>query len=689
MPRPKKARQGALYDVQEITDAEKVLELAQAFQKSAMPHKRLYMDEWADKYFMLPSETSSEPGRWRTDRFPFLRKIMRALSPQSISKQITWVKGAQIGGTTICIIKILYSSDMDPGPMMYVRETEDAAKEFSKEKLVPSIAVCSRVKNTLGDNKPYQLANDALNKGFPGGFLTMGSSGSELVLRGKSIRDILADEEDSYPRDVKAGGSPIANLRKRQANFPMSKMFRISTPKIKETSTLWPAFEEGSQEHFYLPCPLCNPNKHRKKALFRIEWYTQETEPGVAIIRWDDERDEITGMPVNIWLECPYCGGQIEEFHKTWMLKHGLWLSNKGNEDPTDLYEVGDIEYPSFRLPSFYSPYGFFSWADAVREFFEWKESRDPAALQVFENQTCALTYSLQNDVSHTTVAQHKEDYFDEETGEIIDVPKSAVCLTSGVDVQQDRIEVEVVGWAPGFESYAIDYAVLRGNTDYLGDENGNDPNTGQPTVWKELDHYLLKRWKHASGINMPVECTCIDSNYRSEQVHAFCLPREKRRIYPIIGKALTTGKGHLQRPKRKTERWNTWQYTLWVDEIKDLMYQFFKLDTNGPGFCHWPNKDCYDEKYFKGLTCEYRKAVIRGGRKHLIWETPKGARNEPLDLRNYAFGALQVYRQDALAFLDQRSKYETPFGARVIRIQNQSKAPRRRARQISKGLEV
>jgi phage terminase large subunit GpA-like protein len=37
--------------------------------------------------------------------------------------------------------------------------------------------------------------------------------------------------------------------------------------------------------------------------------------------------------------------------------------------------------------------------------------------------------------------------------------------LTAGVDVQKDRIEVEVVAWGRGKESWSVDYRVIEGNT--------------------------------------------------------------------------------------------------------------------------------------------------------------------------------------------------------------------------------
>jgi phage terminase large subunit GpA-like protein len=48
---------------------------------------------------MLSQRASSEPGRWRTERTPYLREIMDCLSPASPVQRVALMKGAQIGGT--------------------------------------------------------------------------------------------------------------------------------------------------------------------------------------------------------------------------------------------------------------------------------------------------------------------------------------------------------------------------------------------------------------------------------------------------------------------------------------------------------------------------------------------------------------------------------------------------------------
>jgi len=628
--RPRKDRFGVLADVPTI-DADAKTKGIFDVVSSLEPLEDLWIDEWADRFFVLPRETSAEYGPWSTDRTPYLRRPLRCLSPQSQTKKVTMVTGTQLGKTTVGLIWSMYSAERNPGPGSYIRETEDAAIEFSQEKYKPTSLACPCLHSILGTGRPKGLTFTDTNKHYPGGFTIFGSVGSVINLVGKSLRDVICDEVDEYQRDVRGRGSVLDALGHRQDTFSaIKKMLLTSVPKIKETSLIWPLLEQGTNERFYLPCPICNPDNWVNRR-FKIEFEDIKFSK--------DNLDPHTGYPIDVWLQCPHCGEQIDEKLKTWMLLRGTWMARDPNGE---LYEPGDQEHVSFRLPSFYSPLGFFSWHDAVRAFFDYKRSLDPLKLQAFENQICAKTYSLAGkDINDRALASHVEEYINEETGEVVDAPAGVLAITMGADVQGDRIECEVVGWGLFGESWSLDYQIYRGNTEFIGDRNYRDPTTDELTPWGLFDQYHQQRFRHASGRMLSIECTLIDANYRAEPVNAYCKENEGRRIYPVIGKA-RWGKGFIVRPKKRNERWGTWTVFVNTYEIKDCLYQWFSLDNHGPGYCHFPNKPFYDSKYFKGLTCENRETKLVGGVKQLYFKNPSGARNEPFDVRVYAFAALE-----------------------------------------------
>ena len=56
-------------------------ELDQAWRDGLTPDPSLTVSEWADRHRLLSPRASAEPGRYRTDRTPYMRAIVDALSP--------------------------------------------------------------------------------------------------------------------------------------------------------------------------------------------------------------------------------------------------------------------------------------------------------------------------------------------------------------------------------------------------------------------------------------------------------------------------------------------------------------------------------------------------------------------------------------------------------------------------------
>ena len=63
----------------------------------------------------------------------------------------------------------------------------------------------------------------------------------------------------------------------------------------------------------------------------------------------------------------------------------------------------------------------------------------------------------------------------------------------------------------------------------------------------------------------------------------------------------------------------------------------------------HYPDSPerGYDETYFKGITSEVKTTVWEKGIKKTIWKVTGDKRNEPLDIRNYAYAALKISNPD------------------------------------------
>lgn len=569
--------------------------LAEAFSVALAPPEPLTVSQWADKKRILPEISTHEAGLWRTSRFPFVRRIQDLLSPQDPTQMIVVMKGAQLAFTEIFLNWCFYTIDIHPSPMLYVQKTLDACEVFLKQRFEPSISEMPELKDKIGRGKVGRRTGDTARiKVFPGGMIRFGGANSAASLRSMPIERLCLDEEDSYDSDIQHEGSPSELAIRRTANFPHRKIYRLSTPTVKETSTIEPLFEQGTKERYYVPCPHCG----------NMDWIKWKN------IKWENDD------PETVMLVCEECGSFIEERFKTQMLARGRWIA----EEP-------DAKYPSFHISSLYSPYGFYSWADAVSLYLKAIRNKDNALLKTFVNTVLGETWSeTGNTVKASWLEARKEDYSEDA------LPRDVVIISCGADVQQDRIECEVVGWGKGMESWSIDYRVFLGDTE-------------QNAVWSQFDAYIGKQYTHATGVKMPITVVGVDAGYRTKIVYEFCRVREHRYIYPVMGYD-GWGKGYIDRPMQRN-KYGVWPFRAFVDEIKSKFYSYLQISDPGPGYCHFPNKPIYDKKLFKMYVSEYLDKVWSQGKYKLRWILPQGRRNEALDCRCLSIAALTIIVPD------------------------------------------
>lgn len=568
-----------------------------AFARALAPEKPLTLTEWSDENRQLSGVASHEEGQWRTSRFPFLKRIQDLLSSHDPTQQVVVMKGAQLGFTELALNWMYYTVEYSPAPMLYVQKTIEDVRVFVKQRFDPGTetmpGIGERIGNPANGKRGRSGGASVRTKMFPGGMLRFGGANSASSLRSMPIQNLCLDEEDAYELDIQSEGSPSELAIVRTRNFPNRKVYRLSTPTLKETSVIEPLFEQGTKERFYVPCPHCQ----------NMDW-----------IRWSNIKYE-TGKskfnPTKVYLVCEHCKEHIEEHHKTWMLTNGKWVA----EEP-------DAEYPSFHISSLYSPYGFYSWKDAVKTWIKATHNHDDALLKTFINTVLGETWSEESVVVKASRLEERKMEYDAE------VPKEVVVLTCGADVQKDRIEMEVVGFGKNLESWGIDYKVFLGDTE-------------RSEVWKQFDMALLKQYQHGTGQMIPIAITGVDSGFRTKVVYEFCKLRFHRNIFPVKGDS-GWGKGYLDRP-RAPNKYGVYAFRLFVDEIKSKIYSNLLIDEPGPGYCNFPKTSIYDTNYFRQLTSERLDRVYKNGRYRLEWVLPKGRRNEALDARAYAIGALNI----------------------------------------------
>ena len=201
----------------------------------------------------------------------------------------------------------------------------------------------------------------------------------------------------------------------------------------------------------------------------------------------------------------------------------------------------------------------------------------------------------------------------------------AAGVLTVGTDVQGDRLEYSVKAWGAGEESWLVQYGVLWG-----------DP--AQAEVWRQLDAILARPWRHASGVDLRIRATAIDSGgHHTDQVYRYCRARRSRMVWPIKGVG-EPGRAAVSKPAPKSKH-RLW--TLGTNALKDIIFARLQQETQGPGFMHFPKS--VGAEYFRGLTSEKRVTAYVNGKPVRKYVLVEGRRNEPLDCEQYALAALYM----------------------------------------------
>lgn len=115
------------------------------------PSRRPNALEWAQDNVTLDKRFSPRPGRYDADYTPYLRQLHLWFSDPKI-RQLTFVKSAQVGGTTWLANCLMWAISEDPGPILYVTSTNENAKSWSERELHPRLRSCHALKPLLPDN---------------------------------------------------------------------------------------------------------------------------------------------------------------------------------------------------------------------------------------------------------------------------------------------------------------------------------------------------------------------------------------------------------------------------------------------------------------------------------------------------------------------------------------------------------
>lgn len=566
---------------------------------------RVTMPDWAEDKRILPSGLTSMPGPFRWAATPYLREIAECLSESSPIQKIAVMKGSRLGFTVGLGENWMgYVIDIAPGPMLFVGADKDSAEavvETRIDRMIETAGLADKIFAQTTKRHAKSTGDKKSRKDFAGGFLMAIGPNVGAKLRSHGIRYAYADEVDAYPQEVKKEGDPITLILRRTDEYEsIRKILYTSTPLIDQTSRIKPLHDAGDQRKYYVPCKHC---EHAQVLDWKRMKYDLD-EHGILIRE-------------TVHYECEKCGGVWRNSDKADFLQRGEWRATSRPTEPNSR---------SYHLSALYSPIGMRTWGSICQEWIEVKG--DPKKLQTFVNTVLGETWVERGEAPrYERIMLRREQYAPG------DCPGAPLLITIGADVQADRIEAEVVAWQRDKESWSIGYHVFPGDTSNI-----------DGAAWSGL--YGLVTAQH---VGLPVSMAMVDANYQGPTVYQWC-ERFDGGVFPVIGNTRIGG-GRKFSQLSDVAGYDIQRVDLNVDLIKQEIYGYLRKGPPEigaefpPGYCHFPLE--YAERYFRMLTAEQRmRETTRTGTTRYVWHLPAGRRNEALDARVYAMGALYIFAQ-------------------------------------------
>lgn len=525
-------------------------------------------------------------------------------------RTVALMKCTQSGGSEALNNIIGYFIEHDPCPMLLVQPTAHVAQEYSKERLgdmlrsTPALAAVVQSKRATRDDARGESTLEL--KMFPGGYLALGGANTPNTFARRAVRISIGDDVDRFPPVVGDEGDPADLLVNRTTSFHNRLSIFVSTPTLKggRIDTL---YERSDRRRFFVRCANCNRSDY-------ITW----NDPSHFRVVFDD------GDPDTARIECPDeehggCGARHDEPARIRMVSGGAWQPTATSQEPG---LVG------FHVPAMLSPW--VSLSELVEKFLS-ARARGRESFRVFVNTSLGEGWEERGArMDPHPMYARREDY-----GDGVEAPADVCCLTAGVDVQSDRFDLLVLGWAPAQERWVVDWRTVPG-----------DPR--RPETRAQLLEALSRKYTHELGVSLPILAACIDSGFATDEIYDFVLAHQHRRFYatkgyggksgePIVGKPQERRYGRAPRPVRL--------YPLNVDDAKGEILSSLALTVPGPGMVHFPSGlDSVDEEFFAQICAEHRETRYNKGgvATHYVWVQDR-ERNEALDCAVLALAAFRL----------------------------------------------
>ena len=599
--------------------------------------------EWLPANVNICDKESDYQGPFSFDNCPDLKEICRSCVSPDVETTV-FVGPTQSFKSTVMIGVACYTIAVDPGPLGWVFGNEHVALAFSTKKIQPTIDGSPTLAALKPENKD-EYKN--LELGFKTCTLRLAGSNSPSNAATFSYKRVLGDEVDKYPALLKDESGTLDLLLLRTDQYTHHNHVFASSPTTPD-GTIWRAALRGDCRRYFVPCPACGKG------------FVQE----FSCLRWDQKARSRLGtwdfekVARSAHLECPHCRAEIWENNRRDMLHAGVWVP-----DPVEIADMRRSEKELIADPRRRSYFrSCFNVLHPNRTFAAIAQKHltagtDPSARQNFTNgQLGDVHEDKAESVEWEKLYERREVYLDGDNPEAAQagpmlLPEGVLLLAASIDAQENppRLEVEIVGYGEGDESWGIQYKVIDGNPLELA-------------TWLRADQFISYAWKHPAGHALRPAIVCVDTGYATKVAYAFVARCQPRRVLAVKGSSGGYGEPLVFRPRKSGVE----QVALWMVgtvTAKQVVYSRLRIAEAGPGFCHFPRnpRRGYDQVFFRGLVAEKPIWKYETGRKVLKFVAGQFKRNEPLDIRCYILAGLDILRPDYATIARRFTPHEKP----------------------------
>jgi phage terminase large subunit GpA-like protein len=570
------------------------------------PPQYVSLVEWPEKYRRVTGN-SEFLGNWSNDNQPLAIKPMQLIQDPYITH--VYVKyPAQVCKTAILTNFAGYLISEEPQNFIVVHPNSALSRDFSK-KIDDMIDDTPRLADMMRGRPRREALDNMQEKRVNGMELIMIAAGNAQNLAGRTAPNVAIDEVDEL-QDDKTQGDKTKVVENRTNSFRRKNILYTSTPRgTKETSKIHNLVLNSLRYELQVECPDCG---HAQL----LGWDN---------VTWKGKGSDGDDEPSTAAYACSGCGSLWDDWQRKQSLTKAFRSDNWVVVNP-DYKNKKKVSVTATQLHNIHS-----SLADLVYEFLEAKEA-GPAQLVAFFNTKMATVFDP--DVIHADNWQRCMQRRERYGAELI--PNDIALITTGADVQGDRIEVTVLGhyrdekWV--IEKHIIPYSPY------------------EPKSWSEYLATTNKVYTKEDGSKIQAVIKAIDSRYASQQVHEFTMKNVARGHIAIKGIA-GDSKQWIDRTK-KLAHGNKFFYNVGQKLIKDWVFYTMSIHEckeKGKRFIHLPATFVQDDlQQIFSETYNVQRGRYEQTRK----------RNEGLDCLVYALAAEKFLKTNWDAY-DERLKNE------------------------------